>query len=155
MEKTPITWLTYYSAIVSTAVALWQVYTYVRSKERLRLLVLTNRMRTGTDDENRYIDVDVTNIGKATTTIQMMFIQAYDGWWNLLRGKTAYQATVSDGPYGNETPCELTPAQVFRGAILQDDHLVGLSRSCRLYVGIKHTMSLRLARKRVGPIFNA
>lgn len=148
------TWLTYYSAAVATAVAAWQVFTYVRSGARLRLQVATSRERSASiyDDNRLYVDVDVVNIGKAPTTIQATFVLAYDGWWNFARGKTAHQSVVDDGPFGNETPYELAPGSAFRAAIIQSDDLVRLSNERLLFIGIKHTMKGRIAIKRIRPI---
>lgn len=148
------TWLTYYSAAVATMVAAWQVFTYMRSGARLRLQIATGRRRSASiyDDSRTYIDVDAVNIGKSVTTVQATFVLAYDGWWNFAIGRAIFQGVVEPGPFGNETPYELSPGNAFRAAVIQSDELVRHSNARLLFIGIKHTMGNRIARKRVPPI---
>jgi hypothetical protein len=131
-----------YSAVVSTGVATWQVFTYFRERPRVRLRIGTNMKLVGHGhiDPKSYVNFHVTNIGGADTTITHVGYYAFDSWWSQWRRKAKTSFFVVTGPPGQAVPYVLEPGKHFSALSIQTDELVELSKTQRLCGAISHTM---------------
>src|SRR5713101_1444928 len=92
-----------YAAVVSTATAAWQVYTYFRDGARLRLTTGGNRVLAGEgyDISKNFIVVNAVNVGNRATTIQVIGMYAYDNWWKRFRRRSTNAYVIKVASPGN------------------------------------------------------
>jgi hypothetical protein len=144
-----------YSAVVSTAVLGWSIYTYLREGPRLRFAVGGNRQFVGQGniDHQTYIMYSVVNAGTAATTLTGIGLYVYDNRWRRFRRKSAvaYVATMASASPHN-FPHILEPGHAFTGLSFQTPEIVKLAREKLVYVTLSHTMAKREIFVRLGPI---
>jgi hypothetical protein len=144
-----------YSAIVSTAVAGWSVYTYLRDGPRLRISVGGNRRLVGEGylDPKTYLMYEVVNTGTATTTINGLGLFVYDNWWQKFRQKSAAAYVITLAPASTQNlPFVLEPGHRFMGVSFQTPEIVKHTREQIVYVTVWHTMAKRPILMRVAPV---
>jgi hypothetical protein len=114
-----------YSAIVSTAVASWQVYTRLSDGPRLRVTCNPNMRIAGGSirDDNDYVVVNATNIGNRPTTIQGVGMHAFASRWKRFRRQPEYSWVINTAPPGNMVPHVLEPGHNFMTLGLQSDEV--------------------------------
>jgi len=148
--------VTIYSAVVSTAVALWQVYVRFTDGPRLRVKVRGNQILAGGGhiDPKTYISVSAANVGNRATTIEVVGVYTYSNWWKRFRRKhdsLAYIVNIS-GPPGHSIPHLLEPGRTFMGLAIQTEDMAKLSRDKLTYFTISHSMAKRDRLVRLRPI---
>jgi len=144
-----------YSAIVATAVATWNVITYLRDGARLRVTAHPNMklMGSGVVDNNMYITVNVANVGNRATTIQTLGMYTFKSRWHRWRRKHENLAWVINcSPPGNTCPHVLDPGHKFMGLALQSEDVEKRTRDKLTYIAIGHSMGKQEVLVRVQPI---
>jgi hypothetical protein len=145
-----------YSAIVSTAVACWQIYVRFSDGPRLRGTARGNMKLAGSGqiDPKTYIVINVANIGNRASTIQVVGVYTCASWLRRLRGKhddTAYVINTA-GHLGHAVPHVLEPGHTFMGVGAQTPDIVKLTRERLTYITVSHSMSRRGLLVRLRPI---
>jgi hypothetical protein len=146
-----------YSAIVSTAVASWQVYARMSEGPRLKVTCNPNmRMGGGSiQDDNDYIVVNATNTGNRSTTIQGVGMHAFANRWKRFRRKPEMSWVVNTSPPGNVVPHVLEPGHNFMTLALQNEEVRKTSREKLMYMTVWHSMGKREILVRLRPISDA
>jgi hypothetical protein len=152
-----------YGAVVATAVAIWNAYTWRRGN-RLHLtgstsadmvMDLHTAIRTGADPGAKYVVLTIGNRGQVPCAVNTVWILAYAGWWSYLRQKhtnSIYVMRPASEHFGCSVPYRLERAGEFRAIALQTPALEELTRTSRVYMAISHSMSSKPFRVRVQPI---
>jgi hypothetical protein len=134
-----------YSAIVSTAVAAWNVYARFSDGPRLKVTCNPNMktLGTGLDEKTKYIVVNATNIGNRATTIQNVGGYTYKNWWQRFRRRADKAWIVNTALPGNVCPHVLEPGHRFMTFALQGEEIVKASREKLAYMCVAHSMGKR------------
>ena len=130
-----------YAAVVSTAVALWNIFIWRRSGPVLRGSLSANMsfIGMGPMDDETYIIFDVNNVGGRSTTITNIGLLGYASLWTRLRGKAARAAVINSGLNATyPVPHELKPGSNFRASAIQNEELIKWSHDMRLYGVVYH-----------------
>ena len=119
-----------YSAIVATAVAVWNVYARFNDGPRLRATAHPNMMIVGgpLKETRTYIAINATNVGNRATTILTVGMYQYDSWRKRLGRRSDYAWIINTAPPGNVTPHVLEPGHRFMTLAIQTNEIVKASK---------------------------
>jgi hypothetical protein len=136
-----------YAAVVSTAVLIWQIFTWLRTGPRLRGSSSTNMVIYGAggrlDEENRYVRFSVQNVGTADTTITSVGLYGYDGWWEWIRKRPSKAAVINHDVEGHPLPYVLKAGHTYTSTFVQTEQLEEWSRKMHLCGFIFHSFRRR------------
>jgi len=128
-----------YAAVVATVVLLWDIVKWRQSGMRLKARVNVNMMTVGMGpmDRNKYIVVNVDNVGGKPTTIHGLYFHGYRNWIDKLRHKPRSSAFINSGLQNNyPIPYNINVGMNFMGSALQDSEVEKWSRDNLLFLEI-------------------
>jgi len=143
-----------YGAIVATASIVWQVFTWWHRGAKLRGHATPNMLLIGGEvqDDNRYICLDISNIGDAPTTITNVVLMAYRNRFSRLLRQLEVKAAVVNHSRAPNIPHMLPAGGRFMSRVVQAPEIEEWSRAHCLYMGVWHSMNRRPYLVRVRPI---
>ncbi len=143
-----------YGAVVATASIGWQVFTWWHKGAKLRGHATPNMMEIGgpTEDNNKYIVLDISNVGDAPTTITIVVLLAHRHRFSKLLRWTEVKAAVVNHNMAQSIPYALPSGGRFMSRVIQTPEIEQWSRDHCLYMGVCHSMSRRPYLVRVRPI---
>ena len=134
-----------YSAIVATAVAVWNVYARFNDGPRLRATAHPNMKIMGgaVRDSQTYIAINAMNIGNRATTIVTVGMYQFDSRWKRLRRRSKRAWIINTVPPGNVTPHVLEPGHRFMTLAPQNEEIIKATNEKLVYVAIGESMGKR------------
>jgi hypothetical protein len=143
-----------YGALVASAVAAWQFYTWWKSGPRLVGKARSGFVEYGgeRDPNEKHIYITVDNRGTETTTITGVGLVGYKTFWEFLRNRPSFGAFIKHAFPGYPIPGKLNVGADFRSKCNQTAEIETISRSHRTYVTVYHTFSDRPTYLRLSPI---
>lgn len=138
------TWAAWWGALSGTLLVLWEIFRWLRSGPRLRIMASSN-MRLITPghgvEDTVYINVVVTNSGDAPTTITHFCACTYRNLFAKLRGKREQLFIINPGPE-SPIPCKLPVGEQWSSRTPQQK-AVELAGRSRFYIGVQHALAKR------------
>ena len=144
-----------YAAVVSTAVLIWQIVTWLRPGPRLRGRASANMVgydASGHSDGQRFVMFNVENVGTGATTITHVALYGYAGWRAWLRKRHTWAAIIDRGVAAHPLPYVLNAGHTFTPLANQTDELERWSRDMWLYGAIVHSSARHPLLMRIAPI---
>jgi hypothetical protein len=127
----------------------WNVYLKISSGPSLDVTAIADIKLMPPEGGNpSYISVTVQNVGTATTTLTNLSLQLYSSWWKRKR-RNAEKNYVVVNYRGPDFPHRLEVGHEWRGLFPQDNALVAMITTDRLYCGVWHSFSNRPVERRV------
>lgn len=143
-----------YAAIVATLVLGWQIFVWLRSGPHLKGRANSNMKSFGALGESNetYVVFNITNTGRAPTTITHVALYAYKNRWNWFRQRTDFTAIVNHSLAAYPIPYVFKVGETFMSMCIQTDDLVQKSKDMLLYGVVIHSFSNRPLLMRINPI---
>lgn len=121
----------WWGAIIATTVLVWDVFKWITSGAKIRLLVSSNMQMFGGFEQNdkNYITLRVTNVGDRPTTISTIGGKHYKNLWSKLTNKVN-QAFVIPNPALNnqQLPYVLDVGQEWMGGADQTEEIERMAK---------------------------
>ena len=140
-----------YAAVVATLTIVWDWWKWKHAGPKLHVTAQTG-IRTINMPEYEGQSVmlmHATNRGDRATTLTHFTVHQYASWWKYMRKHGEFNAIVNIPNSMRPPPFILIPGATWTGVAIQDQQMVDLAASGRLYLGLTHSHSKRSIYRRV------
>ena len=142
-----------YAAVVATFTLLWDWWKWLHAGPSLVVTGQANMKSYGMPafEGKSVMVVNATNRGDRPTTITHFTIHQYPSWWAWMRKRAPFNAIVNVANDMRPPPYVLPAGGTWTAPCLQDDEMVNLANTGRLYLSITHSHSTKPVFVRVFP----
>jgi hypothetical protein len=159
MALTASDWVAGYAAVAATGALFLEIRRWFESGARLSISTMPEAQFVSSGGSpNRYIVVNVSNLGDLGTTITHLVIAYYGTWWHRFRRRPQKQFVVLDPspPGGSQRlPYVLEPGHHWTGLALHNDEIRRLLETGDVWVQVtashKDTPTFARVRKPTSP----
>ena len=142
-----------YAAVVATFTLLWDWWKWLHAGPNLHVTASAN-MKTynmpAFEGESVMV-MNATNRGDRPTTITHFTVHQYLSWWEWIRKRAAYSAVVNVAHDMYPPPYVLQPGGTWVAPCLQNEEMIKLASTGRLYLAIIHSHAKKPLYCRVHP----
>lgn len=136
-------WAAWFGAVTGSGALLWDIYKWKTAGPKLRVRASAGwRLISEPPDSTTYINVEVSNVGSAATTLKELAFRPVPTWWQrVTRTASPRQYTVLNPLFARSLPLKLEAGERWSGFAVQDGKLDELLRCRRLHCLVYHSYS--------------
>lgn len=140
----------WWGAIIATCVILWEIYKHRSiTTAQLRVESKANAFVDGASEQQKFIFVEVSNVGEKPTTIKNLCMSYVPNLAARVFPRRRPCLWISNPGIVHEIPYVLEPGKIWQARAFQGDRIDAMLSKGSLYVEVYHSWSARPARCKV------